>query len=188
MIWSQKSTTNPQNKNEYATVDDFRHIFTEDMNELYQLAFLLTADPQKAEKCFVAGVEDAVKDNHVFKDWARTWAKRTIIQNAIRELRPRPTLHESARFQTALYTADLPARDVKHFELSAVLALQDFDRFVFVMSCLAQYSEYSCALLLGCSTRAIQEGRDRALAQLAKASYALHSHELRLENVQEVVQ
>src|SRR4029077_37906 len=70
----------------YASCEDFRRIFEEDLHGLYQLSFLLTGDPQKAELCFVAGLEDCVKESRVFTEWARTWAKRVIVKNAIREL------------------------------------------------------------------------------------------------------
>jgi len=41
----------------YASCEDFRRIFEEDLHGLYQLALLLTGDHQKAERCFVAGLE-----------------------------------------------------------------------------------------------------------------------------------
>ena len=74
----------------YASNGDFQRIFHEDMNGLYLLAFLLTADREKAEQCFVSGLEDAVNGNRVFKEWARSWARRVIIQNAVRVMNPRP--------------------------------------------------------------------------------------------------
>src|ERR1700751_225377 len=77
--------------NLYASCEDFHTIIIEDMNELYQLSFLLTRDSAKAERCFVSGLEDCVAGNRVFREWARSWAKRTIVQNAIRELKPRPS-------------------------------------------------------------------------------------------------
>ena len=61
--------------NSYATREDFIKVFHEDMNGLYQLSFLLTGDHEKAEKCFVAGFEDCVKENRVFRERARSWAK-----------------------------------------------------------------------------------------------------------------
>jgi len=64
---------------EYATVQDFRNVFTEEMNKLHLLALLLTGDEAKAEQCFVAGIEDSVSWNSVFWDCAHSWAKRTII-------------------------------------------------------------------------------------------------------------
>jgi len=60
------------------------------MNGLYLLSLLLTADREKAEQCFVSGLEDAVDGNPVFKEWARSWARRVIIQNAVRVINPRP--------------------------------------------------------------------------------------------------
>ena len=81
-IAKQKSTP-------YARAADFCRIFREDMNSLYLLSFLLTAD-QLAEKCFVRGLEDSAKGNPVFKEWAQSWARRTMIQNAIQMIRPRP--------------------------------------------------------------------------------------------------
>ena len=74
--------------NDYATAVDFCGVFAEGMDELCQLSFLLIADHHKAEQCFVAGLEDSLKEKHVFKQWARPWVKRAIIQNAIRELEP----------------------------------------------------------------------------------------------------
>src|ERR1700744_4269883 len=83
-------------ENRYATRDDFLKIFDENLNGLYQLAFLLTGDHQKAEGCFVAGLEDCVKESRVFREWARTWAKRVIVKNAIRELHPQASRSNSS--------------------------------------------------------------------------------------------
>jgi hypothetical protein len=70
----------------YATAADFDQIFTQEMSDLYLLSFLLTADRKKAEECFVTGIGESAKANRVFKEWARSWARRTIIQSAIRPL------------------------------------------------------------------------------------------------------
>ena len=42
--------------NDYATSADFCRIFVEQVNSLYLLSLLLTADPQKAEQCYLSGV------------------------------------------------------------------------------------------------------------------------------------
>jgi hypothetical protein len=89
MTSSEKTRVRKQPANDYAKIEDFCRAFAEGMNELYYLSFLLTADPHKAEQCFVAGLEDSLSSNRVFKEWARSWAKRTIIQNAIRVVVPR---------------------------------------------------------------------------------------------------
>ena len=46
------------------------------------------------------------------------------------------------------------------------MALEDFERFVFVMSVLDHYSEQDCALFLDCSVLEILETRTRALEKL----------------------
>jgi DNA-directed RNA polymerase specialized sigma24 family protein len=152
----------------YASHEDFHTIFNEDLRQLYQLSFLLTRDPAKAERCLVSGLEDCVSVKHVFREWARSWAKRTIVQNAIREVKPRPSQSNSPLSGTMFSDVDQHSRGLGgHFEIGAVLQLADFDRFVFVMSVLELYSEHDCALLLGCSARDIRERRTRAFKELA---------------------
>ena len=147
----------------HATSTDFCRIFETDMNRLYRLSLLLTADTELAEKCFVLGLADSKNGNPVFKEWARSWARRTIIVNAIRMLRPRQdsTSSANASNSVARNVKDLPA------ELAAAIGLGVFDRFVFVMSVLEDYSERDCRLLLDCSPSDIAQSRNRALKQLA---------------------
>jgi DNA-directed RNA polymerase specialized sigma24 family protein len=152
----------------YASQEDFHTIFNEDLKELYQLSFLLTHDPAKAERCLVSGLEDCVSGNHVFREWARSWTKRTIVQNAIRELKPRPSQCNSPRSGAMFSDLEQYSRGPSgRFQIDAVMRLADFDRCVFVMSVLEHYSEHDCALLLGCSARDIREGRTRAFKELA---------------------
>lgn len=162
----QKRETNP-----YAIHEDFHAIFNESLDELYQLCFLLTRDHGTAERCLVGGLEDCVTSNRIFRDWAHSWAKRVIVQNAIRELKPRPNHSNSpisgATFPDAKQLLTDPGLD---FEMDAVFRLEDFERFVLIMSVLEHYSEHDCALLLGCSSREIREGRARALQELTDLS------------------
>jgi DNA-directed RNA polymerase specialized sigma24 family protein len=147
---------------DYATVDDFRRIFSENMNDLYLLALLLTADGGKAEQCFVAGIGDSVKGNRVFREWAYSWARRNIIQQAIRMLEP-------ARERVTV--ADTPQVGLEiEPRLRAVLKLDPMERFVFVMLVLEGHSYQDCSLLLGCSRQAVANAGARALEHLANAS------------------
>jgi hypothetical protein len=57
-----------------------------------------------------------------------------------------------------------------HFEMDALLRLEDFERFVFIMCVLEHYSERDCVLLLDCSAREIREARTRALKELMNSS------------------
>jgi DNA-directed RNA polymerase specialized sigma24 family protein len=169
---------------DYATVEDFRRVFTDSMDELYHLSLVLTADHQKAEQCFVSALEDSVKEVHVFKEWAHAWAKRTVIQNAIRQLKPYPL---ATSFSLALppKVVPQPSDQDRHFGIDAVVALRDFERFVFVMSVLEHYSEHECSLLLGCPPREIREARARATVQLMNSRRTTLNSEVNLETLQE---
>jgi DNA-directed RNA polymerase specialized sigma24 family protein len=162
---------------QYASREDFCRIFTEDLDGLYQLSILLARDPQKAEQCFVGGLEDCVAGNSVFREWARSWAKRAIVQNAIRELKPRPGLSNSPASAAIFLNIDqLSSGPANHFEIDAVFGLEDYERFVFVLSVLENYSQHDCALLLGCSVPEVREAHIRALNDLA--------HSLRVDRSQ----
>jgi hypothetical protein len=172
MSGSEQKRVRTLQANNYATAQDFCSAFFEGMNELYQLALLLTADRQMAEHCFVAGLEESVTSNHVFKEWVRSWAKRTIIQNAIRELMPRPPAN-SGTF-TAPHSTGGALGQNRHFTLDWILALEDFDRFVFVMSVLEHHSHQDCALLLDCLPQQVEAARVRAVAQLTDTIALVH--------------
>jgi hypothetical protein len=83
-----KSQTDTRKADEYAISEDFYRLFKEDVEGLYLLSYMLTADHEKAERCFVGGLEDSVNGNPVYKQWARSWARRQIIQRAIRTIAP----------------------------------------------------------------------------------------------------
>ena len=149
----------------YATAADFKQIFTEDINSFYLLSFLLTGNPEKAEQCFVAGIGESTKGNRVFKEWARSWARRTIMQSAIRLIAPRDlavTTIPNPYVARAMDNVPL----ILHAEVRAILELAPFERFVFVMSVLERYSDHECSILLGCPRRDIATGRARAMRQL----------------------
>jgi hypothetical protein len=160
----------------YASSDDFRRVFDEDMNSLYVLSFLLTADHEKAEQCFVSGVEDAVEGNPVFKEWARSWARRVIIVNAVRAINPRP-MEENGRSSSAPVSGNRKTPPGEQVEIAAVLALEPFERFAYVMTVLERYSDLDCSLLLGCARRDVIAARTRAFEQIGSAM-APHSTQL----------
>jgi DNA-directed RNA polymerase specialized sigma24 family protein len=158
----------------YASREDFRRIFDEDSIGLYQLSFLLTGNPQKAEQCFVRGLEDCVAGNSVFREWAHSWAKRAIIQNAIRELKPRPSVANSPPSPPIFFEIDqLSSGPGSYFDV--VFRLEDHERFVFVMSALEHYSEHDCAVLLECSVLEVREARTRARERLIDSDSACGS-------------
>jgi DNA-directed RNA polymerase specialized sigma24 family protein len=186
MIGFRKDPAKKQQIDEYATVEDFQNVFEEGMHDLYKLSFLLTGDQQEAERCFVASLEDCLHTNRIFRDWARSWAKRTIIQNAIRELRLHPHVANSSTSAGSDAMGKLPGQ-TRFLEVCSVLTLPDFERFVFVMSVLEHYSDHECTVLLGCSPPQIREARARALAQITWLLQPTSSSETQLEEFQEIL-
>lgn len=165
MGMTEESRKHTVNAGQYATVADFKRIFTEDVNSLYLLSLLLTGDPEKAEQCFVEGIGESTRGNHVFKEWARSWARRTIIQSAIRLVNPRErSMTTTQAVDVVRVMHRIPA--ILHSEVCAILELAPLDRFVFVISVLERYSENDCSILLGCARREIAPTRARALKRL----------------------
>jgi len=152
---------------EYATCKDFRQIFTEDMVGLHRLAFLLTADHAKAEQCFVAGLEDSIHGNPVFRQWARAWSKRAIIQSAIKAVGPMP-----GRLGAIPETADAHWQNGDDVEnIAAVVASwEPFERFVFVMAVLEGYGLRECAAMLACPVQDVIAAKSLAMQRLAGQS------------------
>jgi DNA-directed RNA polymerase specialized sigma24 family protein len=159
-------------ENRYATRDDFLKIFSEDLNGLYQLSFLLTGDHPRGETCFVAGIEDWARENRVFTELARAWAKRVIVKNAIRELTPRLRHSNSSAPPTVFSHNQQSTGPIGYFVLEAVLWLPDFERFVFVLCVLEHYREHECALLLGSSASEVRDARTRAIEAMASSCQA----------------
>jgi len=156
-------------ENQYATPEDFRKILDEDLNRLYQLSFLLTADHQRAERCFLASIERCANENRVFREWARPWTKRVVVENAIRELKPRRSHSNWSSLPSVLSHNQHSSSPTRHFDVDAVLGLADFERFVFVLCVLERYREHECALLLGCSVSEVRDTRTRAMEELASS-------------------
>jgi len=146
----------------YAMRSDFCRIFEKDMNRLYLLSFLLTGDRSTAEQCFVGGLHIAQEGNQVFKEWAESWARRAIIQNAIQMIGPRKAA-DGTHSTLVARTSNAPTQRA---EIAGIVDLPAFERFAFVMSVLERYSDQECALLLGCAPGDAAAARTRALERL----------------------
>jgi hypothetical protein len=154
--------------NEYASFGDFCRIYVEQMNSFYLLSFLLTADPQKAEQCFISGFDDCVSNRFVFKERASLWARRNIILQAIRLLRPRPNDEgELNKTNLPLSRESVPTEVRTHPNFARIVELDTFERFVFIMSLLEKYSGQECSLLLGCFRGDVIRARTAAILHLA---------------------
>jgi DNA-directed RNA polymerase specialized sigma24 family protein len=148
---------------DYAKRADFCDIFEKDMKRLYLLAFLLTADHKQAEHCFASTVEEAFREQAVFKEWARSWVNRALLEKALEIVSPlsnRPS-EKLDSWRAGLH--ETHGQD----KLNAVAKLAPLERFVFVMSVLERYSDRDCALLLGCNPNKVSQARRKALRRLA---------------------
>jgi|SRR5215813_14743919 len=148
--------------NVYAVPSDFCGVFREETTALYSLALLLTADHAKAEQCFVTGFHDSVRSNRVFRQWAHSWSRRNIIKNAIQMIQPLPE-----ELKGAPAAVPISLQDGSHIPVAAILRLEAFERFVYVMSVLEGYSAQDCAILLNCMREDVIAARTRALQKLS---------------------
>ena len=154
--------------NEYATSSDFCRIYVEQMNSLYLLSLLLTADPQKAEQCFLSGFDESVSNKSVFKERAHLWARRSIIGSAIRLLCPQPNNeNESNEARPSPLIGKVPAEVQVYPNFAHIVGLNAFERFIFIMTILEKYSDQECSLLLGCFRRDVMNARTAAIRHLA---------------------
>ena len=154
--------------NKYATRSNFCHIYVEQTNSLYLLSLLLTGDPQKAEQCFLSGFDESVSNNSVFKERTHLWARRSIIVSAIRLLCPRPNdENESNEARPSPLIGQVPAEVLVYPNFARIIGLNAFERFVFIMSILEEYSDQECSMLLGCFRRDVISARSAAIQRLA---------------------
>jgi hypothetical protein len=133
------------------------------MHSLYQLSFLLTANLDKAEQCFVSGMGECEEEIGVFMVRTQGQARRTILKRAIGMIMPTP--ERADNFSFALLKGSTASGETNLFD--AVLGLNAFERFVYVMSVLEKQSVDDCSTLLRCSRRDVIIARSLALECLA---------------------
>jgi hypothetical protein len=93
--------------------------------------------------------------NPVFKEWARSWCKRSVVQSAIRLI-----FSECVQFQVR---EAWPESSVSS-AINGVTRLAPLTQFVLVMSVLERYSDRECSLLLSCT----EQLRPAAFDELAQ--------------------
>jgi hypothetical protein len=147
---------------DYAKDADFCDIFRNDTTPLYLLAFLLTTNHKESEQCFILTVEETFREQAVFKEWARSWVRRRVIENAI--AMASLALHRSGE-KVDLWGAGRHETP-QECEIGTVTNLDAFERFVFVMSILEHYSNWDCSLVLRCTVNKVAEARMNALRRL----------------------
>ena len=80
------------------------------------------------DRCFVSGLENCVEGTYVFRDWAQSWARRTIIQNAIRMLAPRMNYSTVADVPSDAVTCSFGRTQDTDYAIARILRLEHFER------------------------------------------------------------
>lgn len=150
----------------YATATDYYRIFNEEMDSLYLLAFLLTADKEMAEQTVVSGLGECLDRIGVFLERARPWARRAIIKDAIRKIKPAPQDGANEFFGSATRPETVGTSN----SLAFIASLRAFERFVFVMSVLEGQPDEDCQGLLSCSRQEVVMARKAAIKLFGAAT------------------
>ena len=153
----------------FATPEDFQRLFAREMTDLFRLSLHLTADAEKAESCLIHAMRECFVNSVVHKQWALTWARRTVIRNAIRLILGKENGAASCEVASDFHLQPSKYRIEELRDSLAILALPDFDRLVFVICVLERYSALDCALLLTRSPKAVNDARTRAISQVISA-------------------
>jgi hypothetical protein len=102
----------------------------------------------------------------VFTDWAHSWSRRAVLKRAIQMTMPVPE-HADRVSNITPIAAATSGEDNNPF--AAILLLDPFERFVFVMSILEGQSDAECAVLLRCSWRDVMMARVLAVKRQSSA-------------------
>jgi hypothetical protein len=150
----------------YATVAEFLNTLDEEMHGLYLLSFLLTKDHDKARECLISAIGECAEAVGVLKDWGRLWTRQAILKHAIQMIRPAPESADNVSF----ISLQGPATSAPNDPFAAILSLDAFERFVFIMSLLEGQSDQECALLLRCSRHDVMMARVLAIQRQSSAA------------------
>ena len=142
---------------EYAGID-YAEIFNDQMNSLYLLSFLVTADMQVAERCFSKALDEYVENTSWFMEWAKQDGRHAVLRHAVQIIRPAP----KQAYSWTVHKIANPLVSAAHQPFAAITSLSAFERFVFVMSVVEGFSMEECAALLNCSVQDVAIGRDLA--------------------------
>ena len=147
----------------YATEDDFRRLFSAEINDFLRLSLQLTANVEKAERCLILAMKDCSRTQTIFKDFSRIWARRTIIRNAIH-------LIQSDDLDTASDPQSSELQNENQWKMESVPRTAEFARLAFVICAVEHLSVQDCALLLGRSPRDVNEAIVRAENQITSGA------------------
>jgi len=153
------------------TAAHFVRRVSEQMQSLQLLSLLLTGDPTRAEKCFIAAIDEYAEQDGAFVEWGQLSARRAVCRHAVKIMQPAPD-------RTDVLTADCCKGDVEMTGSSpfgGILSLDTLERFVYVITVLEGQPDRDCADLLRCTPRDVEIGRAIAVMHLELSDHDLRS-------------
>lgn len=158
----------------YAVNQEFQQLFATEMTDLFRLSLNLTADLETAETCLILAMRECLQSNCAFnsKKLTRAWARRVVIRNAICLVsREESARSGGSRSESTSCDQSQPNqyRTTAVPESLAALNLPDFDRMVYVICVLEDYSIAHCALLLSRTLKEVDDARVRATIRVVVA-------------------
>ncbi|HLY98355.1 MAG TPA: hypothetical protein VKT33_04745 [Candidatus Angelobacter sp.] len=149
-------------RGDYKNCNGICEMSANDMKQLYLLAFLLTANHQKAEQCFLRAFEEFPNNPTTFGEMFQAWMRRTLIQGAVHNVFPQLRHGDQKRDRWWVEHGDADIALI-----NPVTKLAPLERFVFVMSVLEGYSMQECSVMLECTLPMVAAAKTCALAELA---------------------
>lgn len=153
----------------YGDAAKFSATIIDQMNCLYLLSYLVTADRQMAEQCLTRALDDYVEGRSEFLSWAAKEGHRAVMREAIHIIRP---VAERAYRWTYRKTARTPGVPADQ-PFASITSLGAFERFAFVMCTIENLSEEDSAALLNGTIQDVALGRE-----LAQGIVAMHEGEV----------
>ena len=161
----------------FTTNDDFQQLFSKEITDLFRLSLQLTANAEKAERCVIDAMKDCSGRTTIARGFARVWARRMVIQHAIRlvlDIENDNALDIGCEIH--LQPSENRIRELQ--ESVAILELPDFDRLAFVTCVLERLSILDCALLMRKSPKDVCDAVERATNRVASFEDGSHSKTL----------
>ncbi len=138
---------------------DFCRAFSKDIDALYSLALVLTGDPQAAETCLLAALDNCLRERPGAERSARSRSRWNMIRQAANVVLCRPDRAHTKPLKR-LDTTQSPV-------MLAIAGLPLIERFAFVVTVLERYSVSECATLLHRQSREIARARVEAMQAIA---------------------
>lgn len=161
----------------YTTDDDFEQLFAAEIDDFFRLSLELTANAEIAERCLIDAMRDCFGRSTISKGFARVWARRMVIGNAIRLVLGIEN-YNACNMGCEIHLQPTKYRTKELRESVAILELPDFDRLVFVTCVLERLCLLDCALLMRKSPKDVSDAIMRATNRVASAENRTHTEAL----------